>query len=61
MTNATKANLIAAINALLALAVTFGVNLSDAQTAAVSVAVNAILTLWVGLTYKDSPTRIPGA
>lgn len=59
ITNTTKANIIAAINALMGLAIVFGVNLSEAQTGAIIVAVNAVLTLYVGLTYKDSAKRIP--
>lgn len=59
MTNATKALLIALANATLQLIAAFGIELSDAQTAAITGFVNAILALWVGLTYKNSPTRTP--
>jgi hypothetical protein len=58
MTNATKAGLITAINAVMSLAIAFGVSLSDTQLAAVMTTVNALLALYVGLTYKDSPKRI---
>lgn len=58
MTNATKANIIAAVNAGLALVIAFGVSLSDAQTAAIVAGVNAALVLYVGLSYKTSPKRI---
>lgn len=58
MTNATKANIIAAINAALVLVISFGVNVSDAQQAAIVLGVNALLALIVGLTYELSPKRI---
>ena len=59
MTNATKAQIVAFANSVLALVVAFGVDLTDAQTAAVSVAVNSALGLWVAVTYRDSAKRIP--
>lgn len=59
MTNATKAQIIVALNALMALLVAFGVNLSDTQQGAVQVAVNALLGVWIGLTFKDSEKRVP--
>lgn len=59
MTNATKANVIAAINALLALLVSFGVNLSEAQTAGTVAFINALLVIWVSVTYRDSVKRVP--
>lgn len=59
MTNATKAQIIAAVNALLGLAVAFDVVLTQAQIGAVDVAVNAVLSLLVGLTFKQSPRRTP--
>ena len=61
MTNATKAQAITLANALLALAVLFGVGLSAAQLAGATVALNALGALIVGLTYKDSAKRIPGS
>lgn len=63
MTNATKAQIIAAVNALLGLAVAFNVALTQAQIGAVGVVVNAALALFVGLTFKQSPLRkaTPGA
>lgn len=61
MTNATKANIIAVLNAGLALGVLFGLPLSEAQVAGIGVFGNAIGMLIVGLTYKASPKRIPGA
>lgn len=59
MTNALKANVIAVINAALVLVVSFGVDVSDAQQAAITGVVNAVLVTWIGLTYKESPKRIP--
>lgn len=60
MTNATKANVIAAINALVALTVAFDV-LSDAKAGALGVALNSLAVLFIGLTYKNSPKRVPDA
>lgn len=59
MTNATKANLIAALNAGLGLAIAFGVNLTDLQTAAVLVFANSVASVFVGVTFKNSPKRVP--
>lgn len=59
MTNATKANIIAAINASLGLAIAFGVSLTEIQTAATLVFANAVLALFVGVTFKNSPKRMP--
>lgn len=61
MTNTTKANIIAVLNAALGLLVSFGVNLSDAQLASILTGANAVLVLWVSLTYKNSAKRIPEA
>ncbi len=58
MTNATKALLITLINAGLVLITSFGVSLSDAQTGAITVFVNAALALVVALTYKNSAKRV---
>ena len=59
MTNATKANIIAAINAVLACAMLFGLPVSDAQAGGIGIAVNAVLAVFVGLTYTRSPKRLP--
>jgi hypothetical protein len=59
LTNATKANLIAVLNAVLIAATLFGLDLSDEQVLAVMGVANALGVLVVGLTYKDSPKRIP--
>lgn len=58
LTNATKALIIAAMNALLGVAVAFGIQLTVQQLGAIDVAMNAILALIVALTYKDSPNRV---
>jgi hypothetical protein len=55
VTNATKANLIAVINAVLLCATLFGLELTDAGIMGVA---NALGVLAVSLTYKDSPKRI---
>jgi hypothetical protein len=67
LTNAVKANLIAVLNALLIAvlnalliaATLFGLDLSDEQVLAIMGVANALGVLAVGLTYKDSPKRIP--
>ena len=56
MTNATKALLIAFVNADMGVALAFGVPLSTERQAAIAVAVNAGLSLWVGVT-RNSPQR----
>lgn len=61
MTNASKGVVISVLNAALGLAVAFGVNLSDLQTAAILGFGNAVLALVVLATYKDSPKRTPDA
>lgn len=59
MTNATKALLIALVNAAMGLAVAFGVTVTVAQQGAITVFVNCALALVVALTYKGSEKRIP--
>jgi hypothetical protein len=58
MTNATKAQLVAAINGWLGVVLVFGW-LTTAQAGAVGIALNATAALAVGLTYTRSPKRIP--
>lgn len=58
MTNATRAQIVAFVNAALVLVVSFGIDVTDAQQAGVTAVVNAALSLWIGLTYKSSPKRI---
>lgn len=59
ITNATKSQVIVLVNALLLLTVAFDIALSQAQIGAIGVAVNAALSLWSGLTYRNSAKRIP--
>ena len=59
MTNAKKAAIIAFVNAVFALALTFDLPISDSQQGALGLFVNAVLGLYVAMTYKDSPMRIP--
>ena len=61
MTNALRAQIVVAVNSIVALVVAFGVNLSDKQTGAITLALNAILGVWIAATYKDSPRRTPDA
>lgn len=61
MTNATKAQVLALVNALLMLAVAFDVALTELQIGGIGVVVNAALSLWISLTYKDSAKRIAGS
>lgn len=61
MTNALRAQIIVLVNAILAAIVAFGVALTDRQTAAVTLVVNAALGIWVAATYKTSPRRTPDA
>ena len=58
LTNATKAQIITALNALLALGITFHVVLTAVQLGAIDVAANAVLSLVVGLTYTQSALRV---
>lgn len=59
MTNATKATIIAFINALFGLLAVFDLALTEAQKGAIILVVDLALAAWIGLTYKDSPKRIP--
>jgi hypothetical protein len=61
MTNATKANIIAIVNAIILCLQVFGVPINNAQQAAIGGLVNAVLIAWIGLTYKDSNKRISGS
>lgn len=57
MTNAVRAQVVVAVNSALALVVSFGVNVTDGQQAAILAGVNALLGLWVATTYHTSPYR----
>jgi hypothetical protein len=59
MTNAVKAGIIAVTNLILSLVVSFGVPVTDEQTALITALVNAGLGLWVAFTYKNRPKRVP--
>jgi hypothetical protein len=61
MTNATKAHVVAVVNAFLLCLTAFGVPLTSEQQAAIGALVNAALVAWVGATYKNSKARIPDA
>lgn len=61
MTNATKANAIAAINAIFGVLIAFNLIFTEAQIGAVDIAVNAVLALVVGATYTKSATRVNNA
>lgn len=58
ITNATKAQIIAAINAVFGLLIAFNVILTQAQIGAVDTAVNALLALVVALTFTQSSMRL---
>ncbi len=59
ITNARRAAIILAVNSALALAMSFGLPISDIQESAIIGFANAAMGLWVVFTYKDSPMRIP--
>lgn len=60
MTNATKANIAALINALLGLLIGLGaIDLTAEQVGLVIGVWNAAAVAYMGLTYKASPLRIP--
>lgn len=66
MSNATKANVIAAINGIFGVLLAFHIALSQTQIGAIDIAVNAVLALLVGATFTQSSKRInagvtPGA
>lgn len=58
MTNAVKAGIVAVINAIIGVLLAFGVDISDAQQGAILILVNAVLALWVGLTFTYSHKRL---
>lgn len=60
LTNATKGNVVAAVNAVLGMLVGLGVlHLTDAQIGSIVGAVNAVALAVMALTYKASPKRVP--
>lgn len=58
ITNATKAQVVVLINAVVSAVVVFGL-LSDVKAGALGLVANAALGVYVAATYKDSPKRIP--
>lgn len=58
-TNATKAAVLAMVNGMIGLLIAFGVNLTDVQTASVLTFVNSAFAIFLLVTYKRSPRRIP--
>lgn len=58
MTNATKGALLGVVNTVLALIVSFGVDLSADQIGTIMACVNAIFTALILVTYKNSPKRV---
>lgn len=61
ISNATKAQIATAVNALLLVVVAFHVVLTDTQVAAIGIGVNAVLALFTATTFTQSAKRIPGA
>jgi hypothetical protein len=57
MTNATKAQLVAAVNAIVLCLQVFGVPINNAQQAAIGVAANAVFGVWIAMTYKNAEPR----
>lgn len=58
MTNAQKAAITTWVQSIVALAALFIPGLTDAMQVAIMAASASTLTLWIALTYKDSPTRV---
>ena len=59
ITNATKAQIIAAVNAILGTLSAFNLySLTDTQKGSLLVAVNAVLAVLVSVTYKQSAKRV---
>lgn len=61
MTNATKANVIALVNAIFGLLTAFDVAFTEAQKGAIIGVVNAVFVVFVGATYTQSRKRTPEA
>lgn len=60
ISNATKAQVIALVNAVLGLLGAFNIgSMTDAQKGAIIVTANAFLAVVVGVTYKQSAKRAP--
>lgn len=61
ISNATKANVIALVNSLFGVLIAFNIVFTQTQMGAIDIFLNAVLALAVGLTYKQSATRIDSA
>lgn len=61
ITNATKAQIISAINAIFGVLIAFNVVLSQSQLGAIDIAANAVLSLFVAITYTASSMRLKQA
>jgi len=59
MTNATKASIIATVNATFGLLVAFNVALTEGQQGAIITFVNAALGLVIAMTFTNSAKRVP--
>lgn len=59
ITNATKAQIIAAVNAIFGVLIAFHVALSTGQIASIDIALNAVAALIVALTFTQSAKRMP--
>lgn len=60
MTNAWKASVIAAVNALLTFVEAFGIyDFTEQQTTAIYGLWNVVALIYVLVTYKQSPKRLP--
>ncbi|HEY3544349.1 MAG TPA: hypothetical protein VGK79_17565 [Gaiellaceae bacterium] len=57
MTNATKAQLVAAVNAIVLCLQVFAVPINNSQQAAIGVAANAIFGVWIAMSAKESKRR----
>jgi hypothetical protein len=58
VTNATKAQIIVLINAIFSAVVVFGIFTAE-QAGSLGLVANAALGVYVAMTYKDSPKRVP--
>jgi uncharacterized MnhB-related membrane protein len=58
MTNATKANIIALVNAIFGLLTAFDVAFTEAQKGAIIAVVNALFAVFVTTTYTQSRKRL---
>lgn len=57
ITNATKSQIITAINSIFGILIAFNLVFTQTQMGAIDIAVNAFLSLLVGVTYGKSSMR----